>query len=333
MNKRERFEAFLHNEPVDRVPVAFFHHFMGVEDYMKGLRAPELFKVMVEGHWVAKQKNDPDFLKIMNDVLQMMPLDVAQVRTAGDLKYVDPPAMDSPFVEKTKELTTSVLEYFKDEDIPALATGFSPVNDLYYALMMGDLTNRDGMARLFAEDPVAVSDFLKRVGEMKTEVNRILMKDLGLDGIYFSVMNQNQMLPDEGYAKYIAPIEKDMVAAIEAEGVCLLHICGYEGRTNNLELFRDYGPSAVNWAVHTEQMSLKEGKEFFGKPVMGGFAQDTVIYKGTKEEIKAEVKQILSEAGQIGVAIGADCTIPEDVDDTHFVWAREGAAEFAEENR
>ena len=32
MTKRERFLAFLSNKPVDRVPVAFFHHFCRPED-------------------------------------------------------------------------------------------------------------------------------------------------------------------------------------------------------------------------------------------------------------------------------------------------------------
>ena len=335
MNKRERFEAFLNNQPVDRVPVAFFHHYMTVDEYLTGLAHPHLFKRMVDGHWESRQHFDPDFLKIMNDVLQMMPLtNIENVKCAADLKQVTPPAMDSPFVEKTKELTEGVLEFFKDEDIPSLSTGFSPVNDLYYDLMFGDLTHRDGMANLFAEDPEVTADCLKRIAEMKTELNLLLMKEFGLDGIYFSVMNQNQLIPDEQYDKYIVPIEKEMVSAITEQGVCFLHICGYENRVNNLDLFKDYKPSAVNWAVHTEGLSLKDGKDFFGGiAVMGGFEQATTIYKGTKEEIKAEVKDILTGAGQIGVAIGADCTTPEDVDETHFVWVREAAEEFAAGNK
>ena len=37
MTKRERFMKFLANEPVDRAPVAFFHHFCGQEQWFKGL--------------------------------------------------------------------------------------------------------------------------------------------------------------------------------------------------------------------------------------------------------------------------------------------------------
>ena len=92
--------------------------------------------------------------------------------------------------------------------------------------------------------------------------------------------------------------------------------------------------AAVNWAVYSENVSLKEGKELFGgRPVMGGFAQTGLIYDGTEEAIKAEVKRILDEAGQLGVMIGADCTVPMDIDEHHFVWVREAAEEYAAERR
>ena len=32
MTKKERLEAVLANKPVDRVPVAFFHHFTPIEE-------------------------------------------------------------------------------------------------------------------------------------------------------------------------------------------------------------------------------------------------------------------------------------------------------------
>ena len=36
MTKRERFMNFLENNPVDRVPVAFFHHFCPPGEWGKG---------------------------------------------------------------------------------------------------------------------------------------------------------------------------------------------------------------------------------------------------------------------------------------------------------
>ena len=138
MNKRERFEAFLHNQPVDRVPVAFFHHYTTQTEYVTGLRDPALFEKMVMRQRVTRVQDDPDILKIMNDVLMMMPVDVSAVKGPEDLDKIVPPSMDSLYVSKTKELTERVLDYYKDEDIPSFATGFSPVFCLRFALMFGD---------------------------------------------------------------------------------------------------------------------------------------------------------------------------------------------------
>lgn len=110
----------------------------------------------------------------------------------------------------------------------------------------------------------------------------------------------------------------------------LLHICGYHGLANNLELFTGYEAAAYNIAVYAEGVPLSEGKKLFGgKPVFGGYAQDTVIYTGTEQEVKEAAWKILDECGQIGVMLGADCTVPTDIDDSRLEWVRQAAIEYA----
>ena len=330
MNKRERFYAYLNNEPVDRAPVGFFHHYTTRAEYLKGLSVPEYFEKMVIMHRLTKQQDDPDFLKIMNDVLMLMPVDVSMVKEPKDLVKIVPPRMDSEYVKKTRELTLRVREYYEDEDIPSLATSFAPLFNIRHAMNRANRDHPEIMRDFFLEDPESAVKAMKIVAERTNEIHHMLMDECGVDGIYFSVNNQNHIVPDDFYTKYVAPIEIDMIKDIKKHGVCVLHICGYEGLSNNLELYKDYPATAMNWGVYAEGVSLREGKKFFGgKPVMGGFAQDTIIYRGTKDEIKDEVKRILSETGDVGVRIGADCTVPNDIDEKHFAWAREAAAEFA----
>ena len=334
MNKRERFNAFLHNEPVDRVPVGFFHHYMTDAEYSTRLKEPRLFEKMVAGHLVSKRNDDADILKIMNDVLMVMPIDVSNVKEPKDLKLVVPPKMDSEYVEKTKELTERVLKYYEDEDIPSLATGFSPFFNLRYALRNTNENHLDVVKEFFLENPEGAKDAMNIVADMTLEMYQMLMKDLGIDGIYFSVNNQNELIPDDFYHEYVTPVEQRMLKEINKDGISFLHVCGFGGMTNNIQLFKDYDATAINWAVYAEGISLKEGKEIFGgKPVMGGFAQNTIIYNGTEEEVKNEVKRILEESGQIGVMIGADCTVPHDIDEHRFAWARQAAQEFADEHK
>lgn len=110
----------------------------------------------------------------------------------------------------------------------------------------------------------------------------------------------------------------------------VLHICGYHGHGNDLRLYTDYDAAAYSVAVNAEGTTMGDAKKLFGgKPVIGGFTQDGVIYTGTREEVKKATWDILDNAGQLGVIIGADCTVPNDIDDDRFNWVRDAAAEYA----
>ena len=73
---------------------------------------------------------------------------------------------------------------------------------------------------------------------------------------------------------------------------------------------------------------MAEGREIFGgRTVLGGFQNDKdgLLYNGSKEEIQAETKRLIAEAGTTGLVLGADCTIPSDIDHERIQWVREAA--------
>ena len=187
------------------------------------------------------------------------------------------------------------------------------------------------MLQFIKEDPDAVAAAMKNLCNGISAINEMLIKEGGVDGIYMSVNNQSNFFTDEFYRTYVAPYEKEVMEnANKLSRINLLHICGYHGRANHLELFTDFEAAAVNIAVFVEGVSLSEGKKLFGgKPVFGGFAQDTVIYRGTKQEVKEAAWSILDECGQIGIMLGADCTVPNDIDDSRLEWVRQAAIEYA----
>lgn len=332
MNKRERFMNFLANKPVDRVPVAFFHHFCSEKEWFKGLVNPEAFEKNIEGHRKARAIFDPDVIKVMNDSLMIMPLDTSFVEKSADLRKIHPVTMDSDFVKKTKELTLRVMEIYADSEAPIYVTGFSPVMVLRASLAGLTLPNsKPRLVEFLEEDPDSVVKALDLIVESIMGLNEMLIRECKAEGIYFSVNNQSHYVPDEMYTQYVTPSDrKVMDHANTLSDINLLHICGYHGKANNLELFKDYQAAAFNWAVHAEGVSLSEGKKLFsGKPVFGGFEQATVIYKGTREEVEDAAFKILDEAGQVGVMLGADCTVPTDIDDNRLEWVRQAAIKYA----
>ena len=160
-----------------------------------------------------------------------------------------------------------------------------------------------------------------------------IITDGKADGIYLSTKNiQDPTITAEEYHTLITPSEQGVLNAANAvSDYNILHICGYEGARNNLSIYKDYDVKVINWAAVVEEVSLKEGKALFGgRAVIGGFdnTKNSVLYRGTKEEIQAEAKRLLDEAGTTGVILGADCTIPENTPIEHLNWVREAAQEY-----
>lgn len=330
--KRELVLRAFHNEKTDRVPVGFWFHFLEGDEFNAVLQRPELLQKNLEGHRKFKEAFDPDFVKIMTDGLFNLPYDFSGVKTAADLKKLEVLPENHPFLAKNEELVKGVREIF-GKDVLLFFNEFSPFNQLLSGLAVAG--NRPpGLKRLktfLEQDGEAVSYALDVLAESLNILTARVVKPGLADGIYLSVNNPNRTIPAQIYAAFVAPSEiKVLEAANRIRADNVLHICGYAGNKNILSVYQDYPAEVINWAVHAENLGLAEGKKFFGgKAVIGGFdnVKEGLLYSGTRQEIEAYVEKLLSEAGREGVIIGADCTVPSDIDIERLKWVREKAAE------
>ena len=77
---------------------------------------------------------------------------------------------------------------------------------------------------------------------------------------------------------------------------------------------------------YVENIDLAEGRgRFPGKVLMGGFDNrpGALLHTGSREAIQAETRRILQEAGREGIILGADCSLPQDIDNAHLRWVIE----------
>ena len=83
-----------------------------------------------------------------------------------------------------------------------------------------------------------------------------------------------------------------------------------------MEDWKDYQAAAVNWAVYVEKMDINAGRVFFPnvRCILGGLDNTVngVLYKGTDDEVKAEIRRLCETNGSKGYILGADCSIPSD---------------------
>ena len=328
--KREFVLKAFHNEKTDRVPVGFWFHFLEGDEFNATLQKPELLQKNLAGHKKFKEDFDPDFVKIMTDGLFFLPYDYASIDTVEDLKKLKPLPADHPFFAKNEELVKSVREIF-GADTLLFFNEFSPFNQLTFGLgKIGGYTGIQKIKQFLEEDAQAVADALDVIAQSLNALTERVVKPGLADGIYLSVNNPNRSIPAQIYSTFISPSEKAILeAANQLSPDNILHICGFAGNKNILSVYKDYPASVINWAVHAEGLSLKDGKAYFGnKAVIGGFdnVKEGLLYSGTKQEIEDYVEQLLEETGKEGIIIGADCTVPSDIDIERLQWVREKAA-------
>ena len=293
---------------------------------------PEIIQRVIDGHKKMYDELKPDFLKVMSDGFFGHPTMLDKEFTeAADLKQIKSLGPNQPWIDKQIEMVNELIDYTHHE-VPIFYSVFSPLSAIRLHFFE-DEGDAEKFTKLFFEDPDQMDAAAKEIEKDLLYLVDRLTKETDIDGIYYSVQEVQDPRADEAFhKKYVKDSDISILKACHEHNLeILLHICGWGDFTNNLELYTDYPCDIVNWATHTEKISLKEGKRLFGdKPVVGGFDNNpgTLLYDGSDEEVKAYVEQLLRESGRKGVIIGADCTVDPRIDHKRLEFVREVAKNF-----
>ncbi len=313
MTKRERVINAFHNQAVDKLPMGFWYHFSPDDDFGQQT---------VEEHLRLYRDTDMDFIKVMCDGYFNYPNPfIETVNSADDWFRMTPMGENSPYIRRQVERAKAVVNAVGKECC-VFYNVFCPMSLMRFG------TNEDILMGHLKRNELAVCHAFEVIAEDIKTLVRLLITEAGCDGIYYCVQNAEQFrFTEEEYRRIVRPAELNVLEyANSLSENNILHCCGWAGDRNRIEVWQDYPSAAVNWAVYVEQLTLGEGKKFFGnRCVLGGFdnRKAGILYSGTKEEVQAEVEKIVAEAGTTGVIIGADCTMPSDVSTERFRWVRE----------
>lgn len=329
-SKRELVLKAFRGEPVDRVPVGFWHHFTNEDEWLVGFGNQAIIEKNLAGHQAFLAEVEPDFIKLMSDGYFAYPNErLKKVQSIKDLADIEPLGADHPWISEQVELVQKIRAGFT-EDLVAIYNIFAPVT--YFKWLIGKVAGGDDIiADFLAEDAVLTKRVLDVIAQDIAALTERIIKEAGADGIYLSVQSiQDARVSAEDYKAFIAPSELAVLeAANAAGGVNILHICGYEGARNDVHLFTDYPAQVINWAVGPEGISLAEGRKLFGgRTVLGGFenGKEGLLYTGSQAVIQDETKRLIAEAGKVALIIGADCTIPSDIEAERIQWVRQAAS-------
>ena len=304
-----------HKQPVDKVPVGFWHHF--------GKETPE--PEMIEKHIQWYRDAGLDFVKVMCDGYFNYPNPfIDTVTCPEDWFRITPLGEDHPYIRGQVERAKAIVERVGGEAC-VFYNVFNPMSLLRFG------AGHEVVMMHMKANPEAVSHAFSVIAQDVKALVRALIQEAGCDGIYYCLQNgEYTRFSSEEYRKWVTPAELDVLKYTNTlSDINMLHCCGFAGDRNQIEVWQDYPAAVVNWAVYIEKMTLGEGKKFFRDScVLGGFDNRPggILYTGTREEIEAEVEKVLAESGTVGVMLGADCTIPRDISAERIKWISDKVA-------
>jgi uroporphyrinogen decarboxylase len=308
MTKRERLEATLAGQPVDRVAVALWRHFP-VDDRT----AEELAR----GQLDFQRLYDFDFIKVTpSSSFCVADWGVEDryvgsnegtfeytrwpVRTLDDWRAIRP--LDPHQGSYGRQLRC--LELIRDEvkgDTPFIQTIFNPLSMLKY--LAGDSL---AMAHLRRETPL-----IKGVLDVLTETSVRFVEEVmkrGAAGIFFSTQHATYTKMSEAeYAEFGEPYDLRVLEAAKSGWLNVLHLHGEEVMFDRLS---DYPVPAVNWHDRETPPTLADALPRFKGALIGGIRQWDTMLRGTPDDVRAEVRDAIAQTGGRRLIIGTGCVTP-----------------------
>jgi uroporphyrinogen decarboxylase len=315
MNKKERVDAAIRGDKVDRVPVSVWRH-----DYAREWDMSSLMGAIVEDF----TENDWDFLKVNSRATYFAEAWKARYRPSGE-KYQAPTFEDSPiksssdwkrirqlepdrgpFVEQLRLM--QLLNHQVGYDAYFVQTIFCPLGVARY--LVGD--NPKPVLDSMREDRSALHVALRMITE--TLINyAIACMDEGASGIFYATNGwaREGLLTQDQYHEFGEQYDLEFLDAIKSRSkLTILHNCGERIYFDSLAT---YPVQVINWdAFAVGNPNLQEGKLRSGKAVMGGLNGE-VLKSGSPSQIQDEVAQVLELTGERSVLLAPGCTISPEV--------------------
>jgi uroporphyrinogen decarboxylase len=307
MNKIERVRAVLHGEMPDRVPVSFWFHFPEEE---------QCGKAAVEAHLEYFRQADLDFLKIMNEHHYRSDLEIIN---PSDWRSLRPAPLSSDFYQSQLDEIKMITDELGGECLTVI-TVFNP-----YA--SGNHASDGLVTEHLRADSDSVNIGLRVIAESLSEFAAACL-NAGADGIYFAAQGgEEERFEERIFTEIIKSHDLTVLDAVDGKAdFNVVHICGDNIR---LHQYSDYPGDVINWAATAQHnIPLAAGRKLFGRAILGGLDNSGVIVDGTPEEIEKAVQEVIASFGIRGLFLGADCTLPKDINIENIRIAVEAAAKY-----
>lgn len=323
MNKRERLQAAIAGEPVDRPPVALWRHFPGDDQRPEDLAAAQL---AFQTHW------NWDFVKVTpasSFCLRDWGVEDRWVGNNEGTREYTRRAVERPedwerllVLEPTNGRLGAQLGCLRaivedlGGEVPVIQTIFNPLSQAK------NLIGQNKLLVHLRRYPKALHAGLETITQTTHQfIHRAL--ETGIDGIFYAVQHAQYGLLSEGeYGELGRPYDLRLLKTAQEAGAWfnLLHI---HGQDIMFDLLADYPVQAWNWHDQETPPSLAQGKTQVSGAVVGGLRQWETLLRGTPAQVKAEARVAIEQTGGQGFVLGTGCVTPITTPDANLRAVRE----------
>ena len=315
MNKRERIQAVLNSQPVDRIPAGFYFHFPPSQH--EGAAA-------VTAHLDFYRASGVDFMKVMNEHRYAIEF---QITRPDDWPTLTAAPLNTRFYQAQLDELKRICDQVSSECM-VVTTVHGVFASAFHATNASEesFARNNPVSEHLKMKPAAVLGALDAIADSLARFAEACVA-AGADGIYYAALGgEAYRFQPEEFVTYIKPFDLRVLQAVAGSAPFnVLHICKDQVR---LPLYTDYPGQVVNWSEHEQNLSLEEGRMLFERPILGGMHFRGPIVEGTPREIRESVHAAIARLGPTGLILGADCTLPSDVPIANIRTAVEATTEL-----
>lgn len=298
VSKRERVEAALKGEVVDRVPVSAWRHFIPEERQVHTLAQVSLkhftefdwdwLKVNPRATYYAEAWGNRYDYEQYDSVLPRLiegplhrPADLAKISEVNPTGGV--------FAEQI-ELVRQVKAGIGDAHF--LQTLFSPLSVLaflvarpkHHTVAEAVQAQYDGLRHYIQENPQGVHQALQVITNTLAHYATALI-DAGASGLFYAIVKlaRQGVLSEAEYAEFGRPYDLQVLQAVQGAPFNLLHVCGVSVYFDALS---DYPVHAINWAaIGQNNPTIGEASQRYDRALVGGVDEFGALQTGTPVDV------------------------------------------------
>jgi uroporphyrinogen decarboxylase len=312
MNKKERVDAALRGEAVDRVPASMWGH-----DFEREWNPQSLAEAMVENF----TRYDWDYLKVNPRACYHVEGWNVRVRPSGNKLHApifdDTPIKSSSDWKRLRQLepdqgalgeqlkALQLINHAIGYDAYFVQTIFCPLGVAMY--LAGH--QNEPVLHTIREDRSAMHTALRVITETFITFALACM-EYGASGIFYATngwASQNLLTQDQ-YREFGEQYDLEFLDAVKKRAKFnILHNCGSHIYFDQLA---SYPVHALNWDIYAEgNPGLLDGQKRSGKAVMGGVNQRGTLKSGSPAQVQEEVARALEETGRRHLLLAPGCAV------------------------